>query len=99
MTRFFYLNVLVEWGLTLEDHILPKGGRINVVLFGWIFKVGDLHYIDQGEEPPSHGTGIFSQDTVKADGSWLNGLACVHRLSAQWLKGGVCGAALWDNSW
>ena len=63
VTRFFYLNVVVDWDTTPEDQFLPDGGRINVVLFGWIFKVVDLHYFDQWGEPPSHGRGVFSQDS------------------------------------
>ena len=80
VTRFFYLNVVVNWDTTPEDHSLPDGGRINMVLFGWIFNVVDLHYFDQWGEPPSHGRGAFSQDSVRAEGDRLNSLACVHRL-------------------
>ena len=60
VTRFFYLNVAVNWDTTPDDHGLPDGGRINVVLFGWIFSVVDLGFIDQWGDPPSHGRGTFS---------------------------------------
>ena len=46
-TRFFYLNVVVEWDTTPEDIRLSDGGRINVVSFGWFFNVADLGYFDQ----------------------------------------------------
>ena len=52
VSRFFYLNCVVDWDTTLEDHGLGDGGRINVVLFGWLFKVADLGYFHQWEEPP-----------------------------------------------
>ena len=47
--RFFYLNGVVEWDSTPEDHKLPNGGRINVVSFGWIFSAAELGYFDQWE--------------------------------------------------
>ena len=47
VTRFFYLKVVVDWDETLENHSLPDGGRVNVVLFGWMFNVVDLHCFDQ----------------------------------------------------
>ena len=53
-TRFFYQNGEVKWDTTPEDHGLSDGGRINVVLFGWIFSAADLGYFDQWGEPPSH---------------------------------------------
>ena len=36
VTIFFYLKVVVYWDTTPEDHSLPDGGRVNVVLFGRI---------------------------------------------------------------
>ena len=52
VTRFFYLNGVVEWDTAPEDHGLPDGVRINVVLFGWVFSAADLGYFDRWEEPP-----------------------------------------------
>ena len=59
VTRFIFLNVAVDWDTTLEDHGLPDGGRINMVLFGWIFSVADLGFIDWCGEPPSQGRRTF----------------------------------------
>ena len=59
VTRFFYLNVVVDRDTTPEDQGLPDGCRINVVSFGWIFTVVDLHYFDQWGEPPSHERGTL----------------------------------------
>ena len=60
VTRFFYLNGVVDWDLGPEDYGLPDGGRINVVAFGWIFSAADLGYFDQWGEPPSDWGGNFS---------------------------------------
>ena len=79
VTRFFYLKVVVDWDETLEDHSLPDGGKVNVVSFGWMFNVVDLHYFDPWGEPPLHERGTFSQ-TVRAMGDPLNILSCVCRL-------------------
>ncbi len=61
-----------------EDIGLSDGGRINVVLLDWLFNVADLGYFDQWGEPPSLGRGIFSQETVRAEGKEGNRLDCVH---------------------
>ena len=34
VTRFFYLNGVIEWGSTPGDCLFPDGGRIHVVTFG-----------------------------------------------------------------
>jgi hypothetical protein len=60
VTRFFYLNCMVNWDTTLEDHGLGDGGRINVVLFGWLFNVADLGYFNQCGGPFSLGRGTYS---------------------------------------
>ena len=67
-TRFFYLNVVVKWDSTPEDIGLADGGRINVVLFGWLFNVLDLGYFDQWGEPPSLRIGIYSREAPRAEG-------------------------------
>jgi hypothetical protein len=46
---------------------------------GWLFDVTDLVYFHQWLEPPSLGRGTYSQEAVRAEGAWLNGMACVHR--------------------
>ena len=51
VTRFFYLNVVVKWDSMLEDIGLPDEGRINVVLFGWLFSVADLVILISVENP------------------------------------------------
>ena len=79
VTRFFYLNVVVQWDTTPEDIGLSGEGRSNVVSFGWVFNVADLGYFDQWGEFPSLARGIYSREAVKAEGSRLNCLACVHR--------------------
>ena len=69
---------MVEWDTTPEDHGLPDGGRINVVLFGWIFSAADLGYFDQWGEPPSHWGGTFSRAALNAEHDLLNGVGCVN---------------------
>ena len=55
---------------------LSDGGRINVVLFGWLFNVADLGYFDQWvEPPPSLGRGIYSRETVRDERGRLTCLA------------------------
>ena len=78
VTRFYYLNGVVEWGTTPKDHRIPDGGRINVVLFGWIFIAADLGYFDQWGEPPSHRGGTYSRAALNAERGQLNGLGCVN---------------------
>ena len=78
-TWFFHLNVAVKWDSTPEDIGLVDGGRIKAVSFGWLFTVADLGYFDQWGEPSSLGRGIYSREAVRAEGKWLNRLACVHR--------------------
>ena len=46
VTRFFYLNAVVEWDTSPQDIGLDDGGRIWVVFFGWLFNVADLGYFD-----------------------------------------------------
>jgi hypothetical protein len=58
VTRFFYLNGVIEWGSTPGDRLFPDGGRIHVVTFGWLFSGSDLEYIDQWVRP-SHLCGGF----------------------------------------
>ena len=60
VTRFFYLNAVVDWDSTPKDHSRSYGGRINVVLFGCLYNVVDLGYFDQWGEPPSRRRGTFS---------------------------------------
>ena len=60
VTRFFYLNGVVKWDTTPEDHRLPDGGPIHVVLFRRIFSAADLGYFDRWGEPSSHLGGTFS---------------------------------------
>ena len=79
VTRFFYLNVVVEWDSTPEDSGLADGGRINVVLFRWLFNAADLGYFDQWGEPPSLGRGIYSREAARAERKRFNYLACVNR--------------------
>ena len=79
VTRFFYLNIVVKWDSTPEDICLSDEGRINVILFGWLYDVADLGYFDQWGESPTLARVIYSREAVRAEGSWLNCLACVHR--------------------
>ena len=72
ITRFFYQNVVVEWGDTPDDIGLADGGRINVVLFGWLFNDADLGFFDQWGEPPSLRRGVYSREAVRAERRWLN---------------------------
>jgi hypothetical protein len=80
VTRFFYLNGVVDWDLSPEDHGLPYGGHINVVAFGWIFSAADLGYFAQWEEPPSHRGGTYGRSALNAERGWLNGLSYVNRM-------------------
>ncbi len=61
VTSFFYLNGLLEWGSTPGDYLLPDGGRINVLSFGWLLGREDLDYIDRWVRPfPLWGGILFS---------------------------------------
>ena len=74
VTRFSYLNGVVDWDTAPEDHILLDGGRINVVAFGWIFSATVLGYFDLWKERPSHWGGTFGQAALNAERGWLNAL-------------------------
>ena len=39
VTRFFHLNSVVEWDSTPEDHDFPNGGRVDAVVFVWVFSI------------------------------------------------------------
>ena len=80
VTRFFYLNGVVDWDSGPEDHGLPDGVRINVVAFGWIFSAADLGYFAQWEEPPSHRGGTYGQAALNAERGRLNGSGYVNRM-------------------
>ena len=60
VTRFFYLNGVLEWGLTPDDYLFPDGGRINIVSFGWLLRREDLEYIDRWVRPFSLWGGFYS---------------------------------------
>ena len=80
VTRFFYLNGVVDWDSGPKDHQLPNGGRVNVVAFGWIFNAADLDYFSRWEEPPSHLGGTYGRAALNAERGRLNGLGYVNRM-------------------
>ena len=83
VTRFFYLNGVVEWDSTPEDHKLPDGGRINVVTFGWIFSAVDLGYFYQWEEPPPLWRGVDGQAALNAELRRLNYLSYINQMQVR----------------
>ena len=59
VTRFFYLNAVVEWDTMPEDIGLADGGRIWVVSFGWLFNVAELGYFNLWGSPVFLGQGVI----------------------------------------
>jgi hypothetical protein len=94
VTRFFYLNGVVEWGSTPGDHLFPDGGRINVVAFGWLFSGADLDFIDQWVRPFPLWGGFYCLGAQ----ALRVGLHSPDECSG-WSECGICRSTLRDKSW
>ena len=80
VTRFFYLNGLLEWGSTPGDHLFPDGGRINVVLFEWLFSAAELDYFDQWGVPSPPQGGVCCRAALNAERRRLQLLGYIGRI-------------------
>ncbi len=76
-TRFYYRNSVVEWDSAPADHGFLAEGRVNIVVFGWIFSAADLGYFDHWEEPPLCWRGVFFRIALNAERRRLAGLGYI----------------------